>query len=215
MAATRTTATRTVGEIAATLPGATAVFRGFKFDFCCMLDRSLAEMADAHDTPVEAVVEALRGLSPAAELTRPQSLEPLIGHILARYHTVHRSELPALAVQAEAIERRHGGHPDLPFGLAGVLRELGAALDDHMAREEHELFPRLRRVEPGSGLALQQLRIEHARLEAYLCCLETLTAGHRPPADADGEWRELYRGTEKLVDATSRVKRSISAGARA
>lgn len=200
MAVTTSMASRTVGEIAATLPGATAVFRDFQLDFCGMLEQSLSAVADAHDTAVEVLVDALAALAPAAEPTRPHSLEPLIGHILARYHVVHRNELPGLIALAEAVERRHQGHPDLPLGLAAVLRELGTVLDDHMAREEAELFPRLRRVEPGSGLALQQLRIEHARLETYLTCLETLTAGHRPPAGADADWRRLYAGTEKLVD---------------
>lgn len=200
MSETTSIAARTVGEIAATLPGATAVFRDFRFDFCCMLDQSLAQVAEAHDTPVETVSAALQALPLSSETTRPHSLEPLIGHILARYHMVHRSELPGLIALAETVESRHQGHPDVPFGLAGVLRELSAALDDHMAREELELFPRLRRVEPGSGLALQELRIEHARLEAYLCCLETLTAGHQPPVDACADWRALYAGTAKLVE---------------
>jgi regulator of cell morphogenesis and NO signaling len=193
-------AERTVLELAATLPGATDVFRRFRFDFCCMLEQKLATVAAAHDTDVTAVEAALAVLPQSTESTRPHKLEPLIGHILARYHMVHRSELPGLIALAETVESRHHGHPDVPFGLAGVLRELSTALDDHMAREELELFPRLRRVEPGSGLALQELRIEHARLEAYLCCLETLTAGHQPPVDACADWRALYAGTAKLVE---------------
>ncbi|MCZ8548760.1 DUF542 domain-containing protein [Mesorhizobium qingshengii] len=32
---------RTVGDVAATLPGATAVFRKFKIDFCCNGDLTL------------------------------------------------------------------------------------------------------------------------------------------------------------------------------
>jgi regulator of cell morphogenesis and NO signaling len=34
---------RTIGEIAATLPGATVVFRKFKLDYCCGGDVALAE----------------------------------------------------------------------------------------------------------------------------------------------------------------------------
>ena len=200
MSVTTSLAARAVGEIAATRPGATAVFRHFRFDFCCMLDQTLAQVAEAHDTAVEEVVAALEAWPTPTEATRPQALEPLIGHILARYHMVHRSELPGLIALAETVEIHHHGHPDVPFGLAGVLRELHAALDDHMAHEELELFPRLRRIEPGSGLALQALRIEHVRLEAYLCCLETLTAGHRAPIDASADWQRLYAGTTKLVE---------------
>jgi regulator of cell morphogenesis and NO signaling len=191
---------RTIVELAATLPGATGVFRQFRFDFCCMLEQKLQAVAASHDTEVEAVEAALEALPPPTDATRPHSLEPLIGHILARYHMVHRRELPELIRLAEDVEERHKGHPDVPFGLAGVLRELAQVLDDHMGREENELFPRLRRVEPGSGSALMQLRLDHSRLEAYLCCLETLTAGHQPPVDASETWRRLYAGTAKLVE---------------
>jgi regulator of cell morphogenesis and NO signaling len=191
---------RTVVELAATMPGATSVFRTFRFDFCSMLEQTLAAMAAAHDTDVAAVEAALEALPVTADATQPHKLEPLIGHILARYHTVHRQELPELARLAEEVERYHQGHPDVPFGLAGVLHELTHVLDDHMGKEESDLFPRLRRIEPGSGSALLELRIDHARLEAYLSCLETLTAGHRPPGDACANWRRLYAGTAKLVD---------------
>ena len=191
---------RTVVELAATMPGATSVFRTFQFDFCCMLEQTLAAIAAAHDTDLAAVAAALEALPATPDATQPHKLEPLIGHILARYHTVHRQELPELARLAEEVERRHHAHPDVPFGLAGVLHELTRVLDDHMGKEEADLFPRLRRIEPGSGTALLELRIEHARLEAYLGCLETLTAGHRPPADACATWRQLYAGTQKLVD---------------
>ncbi len=196
----RCSAAKTMVELAATRPGATSVFRRFRFDFCCMLDQDLAAVAAAHDTDVEDVAAALEDLPPEAEATRPRKLEPLIGHILARYHMVHRQELPELVRLAEEVERLHHGHPDVPFGLAGVLQELTEVLDARMGKEESELFPRLRRIEPGSGRALSELKFEHSRLEAYLCCLETVTAAHQPPVDADDTWRRLYAGTAKLVD---------------
>jgi regulator of cell morphogenesis and NO signaling len=203
---------RTILELAATLPGATTVFRDFCFDFCCMLDEPLAAVAAAHDTPSEAVEAALQALPPADSATWPHRLDPLIGHILARYHMVHRGELPELIRLAETVETRHASHPDVPFGLAGVLHELALMLDGLMDHEESELFPRLRRVEPGSGSALRELKLEHERLEAYLCCLETLTAGHRPPADACPTWRRLYAGTAKLVEDLVRHRYLESAG---
>jgi regulator of cell morphogenesis and NO signaling len=163
MSETTSIAARTVGEIAATLPGATAVFRRLSLRLLLHARPVLAQVAEAHDTAGRGGERGpARHCRRSTEATRPHSLEPLIGHILARYHMVHRSELPGLIALAETVESRHQGHPDVPFGLAGVLRELSTALDDHMAREELELFPRLRRIEPGSGLALQELRIEHA-----------------------------------------------------
>ena len=212
MSARSSLADRTIVELAATLPGATAVFRRFQFDFCGMLDEPLRAVAAAHDTPVDAVEAAILELPPVDLATRPHRLEPLIGHILARYHAVHRAELPELIALAEAVETEHAGHPDLPYGLAGVLHELSLMLDGHMGHEEAELFPRLRRIAPEGDNDLQQLKLEHERIEAYLSCLETLTAGHRPPADACPKWRRLYAGTAKLVEDLVRHRYLESAG---
>jgi regulator of cell morphogenesis and NO signaling len=212
MSARSRLADRTIVELAATLPGATDVFRRFQFDFCSMLDEPLRTVAAAHDTPVDAVEAAIMELPPADLATWPHRLEPLIGHILARYHVVHRAELPELIALAEAVETEHAGHPDLPYGLAGVLQELSLMLDGHMGHEEAEVFPRLRRVAPRGDGDLHQLRIEHERIEAYLSCLETLTAGHRPPPDACPKWRRLYAGTAKLVEDLLRHRYLESAG---
>lgn len=212
MNATSSLADRTIVELAATMPGATTVFRHFHFDFCGMLDQPLAEVAAAHDTPVEDVEAALQGLPSTDVATHPHRLEPLIGHILARYHVVHRAELPELIALAEEVETQHAGHPDLPYGLAGVLHELALMLDGLMGHEEAELFPRLRRSAPDSDDDLRRLKAEHARIEAYLSCLETLTAGHQPPADACPTWRRLYAGTAKLVEDLVRHRYLESAG---
>jgi len=190
----------TIAELAATVPGATRVFRRFHFDFCCMLDQPLDVVAAWHETPVGEVQAALAALPTAEQSPAPRSLEPLIGHILARYHVQHRTELPTLARLAETVETRHLGHPDLPIGLAGVLAELTEALDEQMRFEEVHLFPRLRRKSGGLEHAFIALGERHHALEDYLCCLETVTAGQRPPADACRRWRELFAGTERLVD---------------
>lgn len=197
-------ADRRVGDLAATLPGAAAVFRRFRFDFCCMLERSLAELAAAHETPLDEVEAALLALPPGSEPNAPWAVEALIGHILARFHLAHRMELPELVCLSAQVEHRHQGHPDVPFGLGGVLGELRQLLEAHMQREETRLFPALRRGGPKVQGELQReleaVRAEHDELVSYLCCLETVTAGHQPPAAACRRWRQLYAGTAKLVD---------------
>ena len=191
---------RSIAEIAATLPGATRVFRHFHFDFCCMLDQPLDVVAAWHETPLEEVQAALAALPRVEPRSAPRSIEPLIGHILARYHAQHRVELPPLARLAETVETRHRGHPDLPIGLAGVLAELTDALDEQMRFEEMHLFPRLRHESDGLENAFIALCERHNALEDYLCCLETVTAGQQPPDDACRRWRQLFAGTERLVD---------------
>ncbi|WP_200957786.1 DUF542 domain-containing protein [Mesorhizobium sp. Root157] len=50
--------TLTVGDIAAKLPGATAVFRSFKIDFCCNGDLMLTEAAQKRGIDVEPIEQA-------------------------------------------------------------------------------------------------------------------------------------------------------------
>lgn len=53
---------RTVGEIAATMPGATGIFRQFKLDFCCGGDIALEDAARQRGVDVAEVEHALNSL---------------------------------------------------------------------------------------------------------------------------------------------------------
>src|SRR3546814_14355207 len=66
---------RTVGEIAATVPGATGVFRKFKVDFCCGGDVTLAEAARQRGLRVSALEEALHALEGPDEIGRASRRE--------------------------------------------------------------------------------------------------------------------------------------------
>ena len=106
-----------IGQIAVQLPGATAVFRRLKLDFCCGGQVSLAKAAADKGLDADAVPEAA---SPSA----------LIDHILARYHEVHRQQLPELIRMARRVEAVHRDHPQVPVGLADHLE---ATLAQHTA----------------------------------------------------------------------------------
>src|SRR5581483_928244 len=88
---------RTVGEIAAAVPGATEVFRRYKLDFCCGGDVALDDAARQRGVDVGILEKALNELEQSSNAA-PESRETreLIDHILARYHEPHRRELPEL-----------------------------------------------------------------------------------------------------------------------
>ena len=201
MTTTESFGNRTVGEIAATLPGATAVFRKLKLDFCCGGDVALAEAVLKRGLDVAAVEEALAVLDPSTSAHAPEATGALIDHIVSRYHETHRRELPELIRLARKVEAVHAGHPEAPQGLADTLDALQAELEEHMQTEESDLFPLMRqRNDAGSPLPIAQMRHDHDRHGELLRRLETVARGFILPEGACRSWEALYVGTDKLVD---------------
>lgn len=195
-----TFADRSIGEIAATLPGATAVFRRHKLDFCCGGSASLAEAAARRAAPLPEIEAALAGLAPS-DAVLPQSTAALVDLIEQRYHAVHRRELPKLIALARRVERVHADHPDAPAGLAALLTTMEAELGDHMAKEERVLFPMMRRGgHPMIAQPIAMMREEHDDHGEHLAALERLTQGGQVPEGACNSWRALYAGTRKFAD---------------
>jgi regulator of cell morphogenesis and NO signaling len=174
-------ATRQLGEIAAALPGATAVFRRRKLDFCC---GGAVRLADAVPPETLPAIEAeLRSLD----------------YIITRYHEVHRAQLPELIRLARRVEAVHRDHPDAPGGLADLLTRIEWEMGDHMQKEEQGLFPMLR-AGHGPAMAMELMRDEHDEHGARLRQIEAITRGHAPPEDACNSWRALYAGTAQFAE---------------
>lgn len=192
---------RSIGEIAATLPGATAVFRQFKLDFCCGGNVRLAEAVRKRGLDIAAVEQALAALDPGTSAPAPQSTGALIDHIVTRYHEAHRRELPELVRLARKVEAVHAGHPEAPQGVADTLEAIRAELDEHMHNEETALFPlMLQQPNAREALPIVQLRHDHDRHGELLLRLETLANGFALPEGACRSWQALYGGAAKLVD---------------
>ncbi len=193
---------RTLADIAATLPGATAVFRRHKLDFCCGGRVPLAQAAAERGLTLaglETELDAVASLCLPAE--RPDDTDELIALIEARYHMVHRRELPELLRLARRVEVAHKHHPDLPAGIAALLEQMSVDLEAHMRTEEQILFPLMRRG--GHPMIAQPIAIllaEHDDHGAHLRALETLTNDYTAPDDACPTWRALCVGVKKLAD---------------
>jgi regulator of cell morphogenesis and NO signaling len=191
---------RTLADIARELPGATAVFRRYKLDFCCGGNQSLGAAAAALGIDAAAVERELDALAPA-DADAPEAPLPLIDHILSRYHETHRRELPELIALARRVEATHAQHPEVPKGLASLLEHIAEAIEQHMQKEEQILFPMIRAGM--SGMASGPIAVmehEHVEHGERLRQLEAMTHDHTPPAEACTTWQALYAGTRKLVD---------------
>ena len=194
-------ADQALGQIAVQLPGATAVLRRLKLDFCCGGQVSLRQAAADKGLDVDAVLAELAGLQRSGDL--PGATEPaaLIDHILSRYHDVHRAQLPELIRMAHRVEAVHRDHPGVPAGLGHFLETMNADLLAHMQKEETILFPMLKSGgNPFVVHPIGVMRTEHVDHGLALDKLAALTHEATPPVDACNTWRALYAGIAQLHD---------------
>ena len=197
-------ADQTLGHIAVQLPGATAVFRRLKLDFCCGGQVPLAQAAASVGLDVAQVLSELSALAALQQTSDlPSAGEPsaLIDHIIARYHNVHRAQLPELIRMAHRVEAVHSTHPAVPAGLGDFLERMEQELTTHMHKEEAILFPMLKLG--GNPFVVQpigMMRHEHVDHGVALGQLSAMTHNATPPEGACNTWRALYGGIAQLSD---------------
>ncbi|OLO12510.1 hypothetical protein BTW10_03320 [Chromohalobacter japonicus] len=126
-----------------------------------------------------------------------RSPSELIDHILARYHAIHRQQLPELIRLARRVEQVHDTHVQCPRDLADHLEELHQALESHMQKEESVLFPRIKRGGAARG-PIAVMRFEHDEHHEALDQVMVLTRDLQAPADACTTWRALYDGLREF-----------------
>jgi regulator of cell morphogenesis and NO signaling len=180
---------QSIGQIAVQLPGATAIFRRLKLDFCCGGQTPLAVAAAEKELDVQTVMAELRALQQPHALPPHADASALIDHILNRYHEVHRQQLPELIRMARRVEAVHRDHAHVPHGLAELLESMEEELISHMLKEETILFPA---IKSGSNAFVNQpiamMRAEHLDHGAQLDKLLALTHDATPPAGACNTW---------------------------
>lgn len=191
---------RSLGQLARQLPGATRVFDANRLDFCCGGNHSLRSAAAKAGVDPAPIVEELRALesrtAAAGERDWADATSPeLVDHILARYHAVHREQLPELIRLARKVEQVHGERVECPRGLADHLAAMAQELESHMRKEEDVLFPMIVHGQGGTaGAPITVMRMEHDEHGAALRRLEQLTDDITPPRGACTTWRALYAG---------------------
>jgi regulator of cell morphogenesis and NO signaling len=195
------TAQSTLRSIALENPATIRVFERHHLDYCCGGRRPLAEACAEKGLDLAAVLTemdaSLAGTATAERDFTQATLAELIRHIVQTHHAFVRSELPRLYPLAEKVARKHGPvHP--PYvEVEHQLRQLGAELMDHLAKEEAILFPYIEALEksrnggelPHACFAtvaspIQMMLHEHEAAGALLEKMRTATNGFTPPADA-------------------------------
>ena len=194
-------ANQSLGTLAVQIPGATAVFRKLKLDFCCGGQQSLENACTDKQLDLDAVLREIRALQTQQAMPAASSASELIDHILQRYHEVHRQQLPELIRMARRVEAVHRDHPQVPQGLANHLETMEQELLEHMAKEEQILFPLLKQGgHPMVVHPIGMMRHEHVSHGAQIERLAELTQQHQPPGGACNTWQALYAGTARLTE---------------
>lgn len=140
---------------------------------------------------------------------RPPPDDPgeLTRFIEERYHARHRTDLPEAAALAERVEQVHRDTPDVPQGLAMLVRQMIGELEVHMKKEELILFPAIRRGGmPGIENPIAMMRTDHDDHAIEVGRIRALTKGFILPSYACGTWRLLYA---RLADFVSDLEEHI------
>ena len=194
-------ASQSLGSLAVQIPGATAVFRRLKLDFCCGGQQTLDAACASKGLDTNAVLSEIQALQQREAAPEAPAPSELIDHILRRYHEVHRQQLPELIRMARRVEAVHRDHPQVPRGLADHLETMERELLEHMAKEEQILFPLLKQGgHPMVVHPIGMMRHEHVSHGEQIERLAALTTQHQPPVDACNTWRALYAGTARLTE---------------
>jgi regulator of cell morphogenesis and NO signaling len=194
--------TKTLAELATSVPAASRVFHRHRLDFCCGGGISLADACAQRGIDVAGVASEIEAQTSNAPDPTPWVSAPLpalVDHIVERYHQPLRLEIPRLRAMAEKVEAVHADKASCPVGLAAHLANVEQEVTAHLLKEEQVLFPMIR--EGAGRLALGPIRVmllEHDDHAANLRKIRELTGDLVAGPDACNTWRALYLGLEEL-----------------
>ena len=205
-------ATVTVRDLAAGVPGATRVFEKFGIDYCCGGHRTLADACREASLQVEDLTRSLEeaGRAPqpgSGRNWRQESLTALTEYIVDTHHLFTRQELDRLENLFDRVCSRHGeNHPEL-FEAQKTFYQLKRDLITHMLKEEQALFPYITRMEEAAcdGRAIppaffgtvrnpvRMMMTEHDTAGDLLRQLRGITNGYTTPPDGCVSFQTLYQ----------------------
>lgn len=209
---------RTVGEVVAEDYARAAVFRRLGIDFCCGGGRTVAKACEQAGVSVEDLERQLVAADRSGKggmVADPRRWDPdlLADYIVRMHHRYVRESLPVLLHFSDKVARVHGGrHPEL-VELRELVGELAAEMEEHMEREESDLFPVIRSMAAGtegrgSGTSFQAwapgalglLQDDHERAGELMSRIRATTGEYQPPADACNTYRATFAKLQEFEE---------------
>jgi regulator of cell morphogenesis and NO signaling len=203
-----------VGQWVAEIPATSRVFESLQIDYCCGGKKPLTQACSDRQLNPQDVLKQLQQASseadrqPVAESWVDAPLAALCDHIEQTHHAYLKTELPRLAGLVAKVVSAHGSkHPELAE-VQRALAELQGELVPHMFKEEHILFPSIRRLEQSDGpLAfpfgtianpIHRMEYEHKDAGNALEQIRTLTRDYCVPDGACNTYRAMLDGLHTL-----------------
>ncbi|MCL2309266.1 MAG: iron-sulfur cluster repair di-iron protein [Proteobacteria bacterium] len=212
----------TIGELVAHDYRKAEVFKAFGLDFCCGGKQSVRRACEKNQVDYEALQAELArvDMSPAGRVERFDRwpLAALADYVENSHHAYLYETLPIIEEFATKVARVHGeNHPE-NIEILSVFRALKDELLAHLPKEEHILFPYMRRLghaqvegeiiaPPPFGTVANPIRMmehEHDDAGELLRTLRRLSNNYTPPADACNTYKVLYAKLAELEDDVHR-----------
>lgn len=197
---------QSIDDLLAKHPNSATVLTKFGIDFTHNGQKRLGQVLLDNQLDFDVVTDALENHIHNTKINSSQDWRDannheLIHHILARFHTVHRQELPELIGLAQKVERVHADDDRCPHGLANHLADMLHELDNHMVKEEQVLFPMLEAEQyQQASMPIRVMVYEHDSHSSSLQKLDELINGGQLPEQACHTWTQLYKGVLKFRD---------------
>ncbi|MFD1039028.1 iron-sulfur cluster repair di-iron protein [Virgibacillus byunsanensis] len=201
------TAEHTPAEIVKVFPKASDLFKKRRIDFCCGGDKPLEQVFTKGNMDATTVLTELNTAyenweKDDNEVTDWDAIpaSELIDHIVYSHHAYLNEELPALGQFVTKIFRVHGAkHPHLK-DLHRLYNEFKLEMEEHMVKEESEVFPLIKEYEKNPSDKLLShihevnggLEDEHEAAGDLLKQIREITNDFEPPVDACNSYRITY-----------------------
>lgn len=211
------TAKDTPAEIIMIYPQASDLFKANKIDFCCggdkpLKDQCIEQQIDETEilTQLNEKYSAWKEAGNKAKNWNEVSLEELVDHIIHHHHLYLKNELPALSEFVSRVFYVHGQDQPHLKQLHKLYHDFKLDMEQHMMREESELFPLIFQFirEPEQELLEEitqlneEMEKEHDESGDLLKEIRELTDGFRAPAHACGTYRVTYDRLAELEENT-------------
>ncbi len=208
---------KTVGQVVSEDYRTAEVFKKYGIDFCCGGKVTVKAICEKKNIDNGALLTDLN--IPVAENDDPAKfmhwpLDRLADHIVDRHHRYVGENLEPITQYAVKVARVHGErHPELRE-IAGLWLDVADELAQHMQKEEHILFPYIRRmqesetsgepaVKPPFGTVQNPVRMmeqEHENAGSMMHRIAELSSGFTPPEDACNTYRVLFAKLKEFED---------------